>query len=186
MVDTISQIRKLYPEGATHRIFLYCLVTAEHVLADVGFFYANQYAALTELNALRLGAWRPHDVLAFTEKRLESLRNNFQSCFLISPINERGEVASKEEQQDMIAAYIYQKTVALQGITPPSLHKAESFEDLKAHRCHSQGPMHHFRLLRNQAIPHSRGRNSREALLLFFNTGRAAKLVQQLVRTRLC
>ena len=132
VVDTISQIRKLYPDGATHRIFLYCLVNDQHVADSVGFFYANQFAALTELNALRIGAWRPHDVLAFTEKRLESLRDNFQSCFLISSINERGEVASKEEQQDMIAAYIYQKTVALHGITPPSLHKAESFEDLKA------------------------------------------------------
>jgi hypothetical protein len=133
VVDAISQIRKLYPDGATHRIFLYCLVTDQHVLENVGFFYPNQFAALTELNALRQGAWKPHDVVAFTEKRLEGIRDNFQCCFLISPNNERGQVASKDEQQDMIAAYIYQKTIALQGKTPPSLHKAESFEDLKAH-----------------------------------------------------
>jgi hypothetical protein len=133
VVDAISQIRKLYPEGATHPIFLYCLVNAENVSENVGFFYPNQYSALTELNALRQGAWKPHDVVAFTEKRLENLRDNFQCCFLMSPINEKDEMASKDEQQDMIAAYIYQKTVALQGMTPPSLHKAESFEDLKAH-----------------------------------------------------
>ena len=133
VVDAISQIRKLYPDGRTHRIFLYCLVTDQHVPENVGFFYPNQYAALTELNALRQGVWRPHDVLAFTEKRLDSLRDNFQSCFFISPINEKGEVASKDEQQNMVAAYIYQKTVALQGITPRCLHQAESFEDYKAH-----------------------------------------------------
>ncbi len=133
VVDAISQIRKLYPDGRTHRIFLYCLITDQHVPENVGFFYPNQYAALTELNALRQGVWKPHDVLAFTEKRLENLRDNFQSCFFISHINEKHEVAGKKEQEEMIAAYIYQRTVALHDTTPRCLHQAESFEDYKAH-----------------------------------------------------
>ena len=133
IIDAISQIRKLFPDGRTHRIFLYALVTDQHVPENVGFFYPNQYAALCELNALRQGVWKPHNVLAFKEQRLENLRDNFQSCFLISSINEKDQVASKAEQQEMIAAYIYHKTVALQGMTPRCLHQAESFEDFQAH-----------------------------------------------------
>lgn len=145
VVDTISQIRKLYPLSNTHKIFLYCLVTDQLMTDNVGFFYPNQYAALTELNALRQGFWHPHDLLAFTEKPMTNLRDNFQSCFLISAINEKDSVAGKAEQEEMIAAHIYQRTVALQGITPRILHQAESFEDFNAHaailgdRCTSFG-----------------------------------------------
>src|SRR6185369_3388799 len=83
VVDAISIIRKIYPDSALHRIFLYVLATDQHVPQNVGFFYPNQYAALTELNALRQGVWHPHDLLAFEHRRLEGLRDNFQSCFLI-------------------------------------------------------------------------------------------------------
>lgn len=133
LVDAISQIRCAFPDSKTHRIFLYVLVTDEHVPENVGFFYPNQYAALCELNALRQGSWKPHDVLAFSQQRLEGLRDNFQSCFLISAVNEKGEKASKEEQQEMIAGYIYQKAVALKDAMPRCLHQAESFEDYTAH-----------------------------------------------------
>ena len=133
IVDAISILRKNFPNGDMHPIFLYVLVTDQYVRENVGFFYPNQYAALCELNALRQGLWQPHDVLAFEVRRLEKLSDNFQSCFLIGPINERGEVSSKEEQEQMIASYLYQKTVTLHNLTPRSLHQAETFEDFRAY-----------------------------------------------------
>lgn len=133
LIDAISQIRKIYPNGSTHRIFLYVLISDQYVAENRGFFYANQFAALCELNALRQGLWAPHDVASFTVTRLSTLRDNFQSCFFISPINQEGAVCSKTEQEEMIANYIYQKSVPLAKLTPRSLHQAETFEDLTAH-----------------------------------------------------
>ncbi len=132
ILDVISQLRKLYPAPSTHRMFLYTLITDQHVPQNVGFFYPNQYAALLELNALRTGNWKIHDVASFNEERLDGLRDNFQSCYVVTSINEKGEVATREEQEQMIANYIYQKTVALRGITPKHLLQAETFEDLVA------------------------------------------------------
>jgi hypothetical protein len=132
VIDVISQIRKKYPDTKLYPIYLYCLVTDENVQRDVGFFYPNQYAALTELNALRQCKWAPYDILAGEEAGLKGVKDQFQCCFLVSPRNEKSEVVSKKEQEDMIAAYIYQKVVGLKDNVPACLQKAESFEDIKA------------------------------------------------------
>jgi len=136
VIDVVSQIRKTYKDQKLHPIFLYCLVNDNPKQpADVGYFYPNQYAALTELNALRQEKWVPYDILAGKEEGLDGVSDQFQCCFLISPDNDNpttpGHV-EKKDQEEMIAAYIYQKVVGLKDNVPKCLMDAESFQDIKA------------------------------------------------------
>jgi len=129
LIDAISQIRRLYPDRNAYPIYLYLLITDKIVGANTGNFYPNQYAALSELNALKLGIFRPHNVAAVTPDRPE-LKDNYQQCYLITGENEKNDSASLEEQQQMVADFLYQKIVALKGSIPDQIHKSESFEDV--------------------------------------------------------
>lgn len=131
IVDSIVQIRKIYRNPDTHPIFVYALITDQPQTADTGNFYANQYAALAELNALRLGLFKPYDVTAERPQRLDNLRDPFQSCLLLSGINEQNDTATREDQEQMIADLLYQKIVALKGKIPDRMMKAETAEDLR-------------------------------------------------------
>ena len=134
IVDAVSQIRKEHPDEKANPIFLYCLVNSRlDAGCNVGYFYQNQFAVLSELNALRLTLWHPHDVVPKTndEPRLNELKDLFEACFLISPNTQDNQYADKEGQEEMIASYIYQKIVALRDSLPEKLQKAESSEDVK-------------------------------------------------------
>jgi hypothetical protein len=133
IVDAIVQIRKIYKDPETHPIFVYALITDQPQSADTGNFYANQYAALAELNALRLGHFRPFDITAEVPRRLEEreTRDPFQSLILITGINQENDTATREEQEQMVAGLLYQKIVALRGAIPKQMHDAETAEDLR-------------------------------------------------------
>jgi hypothetical protein len=56
IIDAVCQIRKSHPiDVKDNPIFLYCLLNSElpgGSTVDVGYFYQNQFAILSELNAL--------------------------------------------------------------------------------------------------------------------------------------
>ncbi len=143
LVDAITQIRKAYPDKQQYRLLIYALVTEKEVPANVGNFYANQYAALTEINALRLGNFRPHDLAGVIPSRLDGVRDNYQQCYLISDENEHHGTATREQQEQIVADFLYQKIVALQGNIPDQINKAESFEDLAMYP-HENGERSYF------------------------------------------
>lgn len=104
VVDVLAQIRKKYPyELATHafkiRLFVYMpernMVYADH---DSGFYQANGYAALSELNAISTGHYCPLDVTGevdvFTQKvqRLLQGQESFEVAYIYSNVNEKGKV----------------------------------------------------------------------------------------------
>lgn len=106
IVDAISQIRKSYPyQESTHsfkiRLFLYVpernLVFADH---DSGFYQANGYAALQELNAISTGHYHPLDVTGekdvFTQEVQRLLTGekaeSFEAAYLYSNVNEAGKI----------------------------------------------------------------------------------------------
>ena len=104
IVDAISQIRKSYPyQESTHsfkiRLFLYVpernMVFADH---DSGFYQANGYAALQELNAISTGHYHPLDVTGekdvFTQEvqRLLQGSESFEAAYLYSNVNEAGKI----------------------------------------------------------------------------------------------
>ena len=132
IIDTISQIRTWFPlkvikkEGQNDslvykiRLFLYTpehtLVTARH---DAGFYQANGYAALQELNALSIGKYHPTDVKGdkdiFTGevRRLLESQEAFEAAYVYTNVNEQGKVLDLGEGLPAaVADFIFQTTIA--------------------------------------------------------------------------
>ena len=102
IVDVISQIRKEFPyqestKAFKIRLFVYIpeinVVNQKH---DNGFYQANGYAALSELNAISVGKYAPFDVTGekdiFTQKVQRLLQNqeSFEACYVYTNVNEQG------------------------------------------------------------------------------------------------
>lgn len=143
VVDVISLIRSLYSNQNSYRIFLYGFITAAKLDADTGNFHANQYALLTELNALRLGVWRPHNLMATSkdDPRLEN-KDNYNVVYLISDINESRRTCDIESQLRTTADYLFQRVVVMGSATPRAITQADSFED--AQPLHEMGQRSYF------------------------------------------
>lgn len=125
IIDAIAQIRTWFPyQENTHafkiRLFIYtperALVTARH---DAGFYQANGYAALTELNALSIGKYHPTDVRGekdiFTGevRRLLGDQEAFESAYIYTNVNEQGKVLDLGNGLPAaVADFIFQTTIA--------------------------------------------------------------------------
>lgn len=125
IIDTIAQIRTWFPyQEDTHafkiRLFLYTpertLVSARY---DAGFYQANGYAALLELNALSTGHYHPTDVKGekdlFTGeiKRLLEQQEAFEAAYIYTNVNEQGKVLDLNlGLPAAVADFIFQTTVA--------------------------------------------------------------------------
>lgn len=103
IIDVIAQIRKEYPyEESTHafkiRLFLYVPErNMEYSDHDNGFYQANGYAALQELNAISTGYYSPLDVTGekdvFTQevqRLLGKSKESFEAAYLYTNVNEVG------------------------------------------------------------------------------------------------
>ena len=125
LIDAICQIRTWFPyQDNTHafkiRLFLYTpeqtLVTAKH---DAGFYQANGYAALLELNALSIGQYHPTDVKGEKDintggvRRLLNNQEPFESAYVYTNVNEQGKVLDLGEGLPAaVADFIFQTTIA--------------------------------------------------------------------------
>ncbi|WP_213959440.1 tubulin-like doman-containing protein [Variovorax sp. dw_954] len=114
IADTIAQLRRLRPSDANYRILVYALLPDEgstwaKSVAGFGTYYANGYAALTELNAMAARRYRPVNVL--DGSRLEASKF-FNGCYLVNNINEnRVRFGVQEDVPHIIAEFLYQKTL---------------------------------------------------------------------------
>ena len=124
IIDTIAQIRTWFPyQEDTHafkiRLFLYTpertLVSARY---DAGFYQANGYAALQELNALSIGKYHPTDVTGqkdiFTGeiRRLLDNQDAFEAAYVYTNVNEQGKVLDLAQGlPSAVADFIFQTTV---------------------------------------------------------------------------
>lgn len=121
IVDVVAQIKKITePMGNQFRLFLYLyipevLVPERH---NAGFYHANGYAALKELNAMSLGVYTPSDVSGErdyqTGKVMYLLKNgdSFTKAYLFSNFNEENKVLPKDKKlPEAVADFLFQKTV---------------------------------------------------------------------------
>lgn len=122
IVDVIAQIKKITaPMGNQFRLFLYLyipevLVPERH---NAGFYHANGYAALCELNAISLGnVYNPTDVSGETDyqtgkvARLFKDGDAFTKAYLFSNFNEENKVLPKDKKlPEAVADFLFQKTV---------------------------------------------------------------------------
>lgn len=126
IVDAIAQIRKEYPlmkvseNRVDNSIYLY-LYVPEMVVADpardAGFYQANGYAALCELNAMSVGKYRPFDVTGReidefgNVKRLLEGSDAFESAYIYTNVNQNNhKLDIGADLPDAVADFIFQKT----------------------------------------------------------------------------
>ena len=124
IVDTIAQIRQEYrpqPGGPQYEVYLYLYVPEINVANashDSGFYQANGYAALSELNAMSVGAYYPYDVTGTMDNFTGQVRRlcedfePFDAAFLYSNVDEAGKTLNLAKALPAsVADFIFQMTV---------------------------------------------------------------------------
>lgn len=142
LIDVVAQLqRHLRNASGDYKVFIHGFTTVNDVGSiNVGNFYANQYAALMELNAFRLGIYEPWDIAAFQRagrlalpkeegKSTRDLRGTFKSVALVSDYTEGGVNVPLERQIDNVAEFIFQVAVRQMGDLPKALRDALTGED---------------------------------------------------------
>ena len=151
IVDVVAQLqRHLKDRSGEYDVFIHGFATTENVGSkDVGNFYANQYAALMELNAFRVGLYEPWDIKlkgTASSKRLAvpkptesgmaapagDLKDTFKSVALITNVTAGGVVVPLEQQIENTAEFIFQIAVRQMGNLPKELRDAITVEDRNA------------------------------------------------------
>lgn len=129
IIDTIAQLRTWYPYNAKPQKYKMRLIAyiPEQALAyasdDKGYYQANGYAALKEINALSVGDYKPVDVKGeidiYTQKPKRLLDNQeaFEACYIYTNINEHGKIKDlKYELPATVADFMFQ-TIVVPEIT---------------------------------------------------------------------
>ncbi len=124
LIDVIAQLRKQYPYDEYYRknkIHLYLYVPEKKIANpkhDTGYYQANGYAALKELNAISVGSYQPVDINSFTREvlRLQVGRGVFETAYLYTNTNGMGrQLDLNEELPRTVADFIFQTVIAREG-----------------------------------------------------------------------
>ncbi|WP_300156504.1 tubulin-like doman-containing protein [Solidesulfovibrio sp.] len=142
LLDVVAQIqRHLKDEPGSYQLFIHGFVTAKDVgSTNTGNFYANQYAALLELNAFRLGIYEPWDIRAASPARLavpkagnglptKDLRDTYKAVALLTDTTESDVDVPLAQQIENAAEFLFQVAVRQMGDLPKSLRDALTMED---------------------------------------------------------
>ncbi|MBQ8045863.1 MAG: hypothetical protein IJ269_05875, partial [Bacteroidales bacterium] len=125
IVDAVSLIRKWFynpqdPKTFKVRLMVYMPEqTMVHTNHDAGFYQANGYAALSELNAMSVGKYHPVDIMGEKElfgdraQRLLQNQEAFEACYIYSNVNEYGKTLElTQELPSVVANFLFQTIVA--------------------------------------------------------------------------
>lgn len=123
IVDVVAQLRNEYPDYENYKIMLYLLLPDEYPdkrWASTDNYQPNGYSALSELNALDLGAFQPwnvgeHDPNRPVERLDLKRALPFYSAYLVTEQNQENISFNVEKViPESIAEFIFQKTVAVE------------------------------------------------------------------------
>jgi hypothetical protein len=145
VVDVVAQLRAKYGTGADDHpvlVFVYALLPERHPNATWAGpnYHANGYAALRELNALAVGAWRPHDLTGRKlapgrfqrEAERLDIQDPFNVCYLFTDENAAGyRVDVDRTLPDVVASFLYHKVVTAADVGREGLgmlHRQETFQ----------------------------------------------------------
>lgn len=125
IVDAVAQLHKIIaPMGNAFDVFLYLYVPEILVEQNVnvrGYYHANGYAALQEINSMALNKYKPLDISGQIDPRTNQVRRlidglnaeAFTRAYLFSNINEVGRVLDKYTKlPDAVADFLYQRIVS--------------------------------------------------------------------------
>lgn len=150
-VDVVAQINKVMEGMAVNSRNIYCYLYIPEVLVDskhdAGFYHANGYAALSELNAMLLNKYCPTDVSGENDVETQKVRRLIKtglpinSAYIFSNMNEAARVLPKGKKLSAaVADFLYQK---LLGDITQRLEDAENSgvapeKDAAGNRVHAQ------------------------------------------------
>lgn len=129
VLDVVAQLRKIFTDSQKYRIMLYLLLPDQYPPPnwDTGNYHANGFAALTELNSLSTGAYKPIDV---TSGLTLNLKDPFNGAYLIGSENENGYVAKvASEVPQIIAEFLFQKIFVAGTVGLTSIGRMENAEN---------------------------------------------------------
>ena len=129
VVDVISQLRGKYTDGQKYRIMPYLLLPDQYPLPNwnTGNYHANGFAALTELNALSTGAYKPVDIAT---GNATNHKDPFNGAYVISNENENGYIARIDtEVPGIIAEFLFQKIFVAGAVGLTSIARMENAEN---------------------------------------------------------
>ncbi len=133
LVDVVAQIREMgFSDHQYYRTIVYALLPDENPPQnwDTGNYHANGYAALAELNALSVGAFKPHDITGRKDRL--SAKEPFNGCYVFTNRNENGmKVDVDMVMPEIVADFLYQKIVAVKDLEdwPRQLQRMENAEN---------------------------------------------------------
>lgn len=114
VVDAVAQIRHKCPDPNQYPILIYAMLpekNSSRVKNVTGFspYYANGYAALSELNALAADQYSPTNLLDGSRLNHDIY---FNGCYLVNNINENNiQFEVESEVPAIVAEFIFQKTM---------------------------------------------------------------------------
>ena len=131
IIDAIAQLRTWYPYDGNMkppkykmRLIVYIPEqTPNRMDFDKGFYQANGYAALMELNALSIGEYKPVDIKGLLDintkkpRRLLINQDAFESCYVFTNSNEHAKTKDPfNELPSTVADFLFQ-TIVVPEIT---------------------------------------------------------------------
>ncbi len=124
IIDILAQIRKNFKPSqiTSFKIILYLFLPEEHPKQDrdSGYYHANGYAALSELNAYGIGSYLPYDISANSnnsDNRFVKIDDPYNGAYLFSNINENGnKVDIDSELPNIISDFLYQKLISIKDM----------------------------------------------------------------------
>lgn len=139
IVDAVALLQEINREmGMNYEVFLYLYIPENNAgHADHhGFYYANGYAALQELNALSLRQYKPTDITGTIDHTTGQVRRlvkdgpePFKMAYLFSEMNEENKVLDKDKKlPSAVADFMYQRIIfqgrmnALEGLENEGAH----------------------------------------------------------------
>jgi len=140
-IDIIAQLQKfLHTEQGKYELIIHAFVTNSDVKStNTGNFYANQYAALSELNAFRVERYKPWDItvpgsqppsrLTLVKHTGQALEGTYKSIGLLTDTTEGGLNVPLANQTDNVAELLFQLSVRQVGDVPKELRDALTTED---------------------------------------------------------
>ena len=129
IIDVVAQLRAMYGQPERHKIVCYLLLPDRYPPPnwDTGNYHANGFAALTELNALSTGAYRPIDVSS--GNRLD-LKDAFNGAYVFGNENETGYQADVDKEiPGIVSEFLFQKIVVASKVGWRSLERMENAEN---------------------------------------------------------
>ena len=138
IVDIIAQTRKHFQPNPNaklnYKILVYCLIPELNPNPRwvKGFYHANGFAALSELNALQTKRFIPHDISGeYNYVPLDNVDRIFNSCFLFTNANESGiNVDTKKDLPEIVSDLIFHYLFLTENETTRAFRDAFSLENI--------------------------------------------------------